>query len=582
MRRLMAVAVVLGVGTVACDSRGMVGPGGQTARPQQAVILAGHGHFSFAAPLASPTPPNGTFNPRVSPVVEVCRITVAGCPIVATFTLESGPLGQVVTVDQQSEVYKAAWLLDGSMPNGDYRISVRGASSNVTNTFLGSVDVSIIPPSASATSLPSFPNNSPLTIRFRIEEGALCEADECVETSLDETGGKVTLEDSLAGAYFPPGSIPDEVGHVNVIIERFTDRSEPCLPTNHPQYEACYRYRTEPHVTFEVPVTIGICLDPAAQSFESELELQKWDEVNPNTLVSLPRTSVDFLDCDGFQVSAAPQGAMGRLAGAASKLFSPLGRALSPDALHAAVISPYGGKLSDFSRIGWVRPLRMSAAPAPSSFALSSTSTPPMDVRVTSTLTGAPVAGIPVAWTTSGIAKAFPAVTTSDADGRTATMWSLGGTGHFTLTATAGNPKPGWPGRAGSWGTVQFEKDVLPPPPVVYHATFLQPIGASSTGSTSWLSSATPSVAICRLANGVCIQTVTAFASTTKSVTSNSFQVTWTAPAALPLGMYRIIVTNQSVMMGSVDLQAVSTASDLRNAKFQVGKSLLIKFTIEP
>jgi hypothetical protein len=257
--------------------------------------------------------------------------------------------------------------------------------------------------------------------------------------------------------------------------------------------------------------------------------------------------------------------------------MSPFKRALTPDALQAAVISPYGGKLSDFSRIGWVRPLQMAVVS-------SGTNSGPV-LKTVSTITGAPVPGVPIAWTVLlGGGTVSPANTVTDANGSSKTIWTPGPLpGMNELKATASNPLPGWPGRPGDWGELQFQLDrPAPPPPVVYHAVFLKPIGIGTTGSTSWWSTATPSVAVCRLSNGACVQTVIAYPNTSKNVVTRSYQATWTPAAALPLGMYRIIVTNHSQAMGSVDLEAVATPSDLTLAKFQVGKPLVIKFSLEP
>ena len=59
---------------------------------------------------------------------------------------------------------------------------------------------------------------------------------------------------------FPEGALTETV---TLIIERYFGE---CLPTDAPQYQGCYKFRTEPHIeNFELPATVGVCLfDPAA------------------------------------------------------------------------------------------------------------------------------------------------------------------------------------------------------------------------------------------------------------------------------------------------------------------------------
>ncbi|MEO5511191.1 MAG: hypothetical protein ABIS27_11235, partial [Longimicrobiales bacterium] len=451
MRKYVALAALVSIvaSTGACDGRVMVEPD-TVPGPNHDLVLAGNGHFFFRPPLASTQTTQGEFNPNLAPVVEVCHVTSSACEVVARFSTVGGTHGETIAVDEIGEQYAVNWQTASyGLQDGVYQISVRTASSQVGNTLLGTVDVDVTPTGRPVSSArPNINNGSNLAIKFRIEHGALCATAGCLETSVGGQGGTFTLEDSLAGAEFPAGAIPPGAGNVNLVVERFTDHSQACLPTNYPQFEGCYRFRTEPHVTFDELVTVGICLDPAAHAVDAQLELQKWDEVDPATLISLPRVfDIDFLDCADFQISQGPASLGDRLARAGNWLLSPLARVLTPAPVFAGVITPYGGKLSDFSRIGWVQPLQISALPAGTSALVGTALTPSPSIRVTSTRTGANVAGVPIAWTATVGGGSFSLASgVTDVSGIMATTWVLGSLpGANAAVAAGSNPRPFWP-----------------------------------------------------------------------------------------------------------------------------------------
>ncbi len=581
MRKLAALVAVASI--VACDGRGMVGPTG-VAGPNHAMVQAGNDHFFFLPPLVKSTQsPNGEFNPNLAPVVEVCRVTSSTCDLVARFSMTAGTHGETVTVNALEEHYKVNWNTGlYAIQAGVYRISVRTAASDVAHTLLGSQDIDVTSTGRSASDKPNIRKGQTLPIKFRIEYGALCSTDGCLETSVGIAGGTFTLEDSIAGADFPDGAIPASAGRVNLIIERFTDHTTACLPTNYPQYEGCYRFRTEPHVTFNELVTVGICLDPSAHAIEAQLELQKWDEVDPALLISLPRTTVDFLGCEDFQLSQGPSTLAGQLARAGGWLLSPLARMFTPDAAYAGVITPYGGKLSDFSRIGWVRPLQINALPAGASSSVGTALTPSPSVRVTSARTGALVEGVPIAWSvTLGGGSVSPAAGITGVDGVMSTTWVLGALpGANRAMATGSNPRPTWPGRPGVWGTTAFNATAIALP--VYRAVFMTPIGTATTGSENAYIDLAPSVTVCALSAGACVEAVATLATDAPDLLVRVYQAKWNTPKTLPHGFYRVTVSVEGKAIGSIDIEADSKKKEGEGFQFEVGSTLPIKFSIEP
>ena len=74
-------------------------------------------HFFFLPPLAAAPSPTGTFNPRLSPVVQICNQNVTPCPadqVHAVFTTTSGSGSQTVRLDETDQQYIVNWNTDPS------------------------------------------------------------------------------------------------------------------------------------------------------------------------------------------------------------------------------------------------------------------------------------------------------------------------------------------------------------------------------------------------------------------------------------------------------------------------------------
>ena len=430
--------------------------------PQHVVADFSGGHFSFLTPLGDGAKA-GVFNPRLRPVVEICRLATGGQPtttsscasIVAWFAVDGGSDGNRVSVDTRKEMYSVVWNLGRyALPTGYYRVFVRTARAGAAHFDFAYADLAVAPSRNEARALAgpgvhALTATSDLPIKFRIEEGALCgDSPDCFEGAVGPAGGVFVTNTEFAGVDFPAGALTSTR---TLIIERLTAEDVPyCLPTRYPQYEGCYRYRLEPALapgeTFAIEATVGVCLDPAAVPFEDQLVLQKWDEVNPASLTSLPRREIEFLECADFSLAALEaHGTFATLASAGGRLIASIASAFLPQPLLAGTKSPYGGGLNDFSRIGWVRPLTLFPSAGTGQSACAGTALPvDPTFGVKSTLTDDDVAGVPLRFGVAG-GSVWPEQATTDGNGRGGTRWTLGAAGTATLSATAFNPLTGFP-----------------------------------------------------------------------------------------------------------------------------------------
>ena len=474
--RAVALTLVTSAFVACSDENGLQAP--DVGGPQQLVVDLTGGHFGFLTPLGDAAR-DGEFNPRLSPVVEVCRLNTTSTPtastacgaIVARFSMHEGSADERIAVDLRKEMYSVNWDLSRYAPaTGYYRVFVRTAfSTTTTPTTLGFSDVAVAPSKSQAKALGgpgiyALTSTTTLPIKFRIELGALCAGSlDCFEGSVGPAGGTFVTPAEFAGVEFPANALNDTR---ILVIERLTaDDVAYCLPTRMPQYEGCYRYRLEPALlpggTFELEATVGVCLDPAAVPFEDQMVLQKWDEHDPASLTTLPRREIEFLECADFDLASIDAaGTFSTLAAAGGRFIGALAQAFLPTPLYAGTKSPYGGGLNDFSRIGWVRPLTLSIESGNDQSACAGT-TLPLDptVRVSATETGAPVAGVTVKFGISVSGGTLSTTeTTSDAAGLASTAWTLGDPGFHGMVAS-GRGSTAWPNYgvlSGNWGVAQM------------------------------------------------------------------------------------------------------------------------------
>lgn len=572
--RLLSASVLF-LGLAACGDDADPNAPFPPAGPDAVLLNGGNGHFFFLTPLGTGGG-DGVFNPRLAPVVEVCRLATTTLPepgtpcavSIARFTRDSGDAAERIEVNVRREMYSVNWDLSRYSPEtGYYRITVRTAPSTGANTLLGIADVAVGPSIGVARQMAgpgvhAATSSQTVPIKFRIEEGALCTTGrDCFEGTVGPEGGTFVTPALSAGVLFPENALSSTR---TLLIERVTGEEVPfCLPTHHPQYEGCYRFRLEPALapgeTFATEVVVGVCLDPSAVAFEDELELQKWDEVDPSSLESLPRREVDFLDCDDFLVSqTAATGLVSRLARGSARVLAPLGRLLLPQPLYAGR-SPYGGGLNDFSLIGWVRPLDLEVAAGDDQTACSDESLAvDPTVLVTSLLTGVPLSGVPVTFTAiAGGGSAFPASTSTDGDGLAATGWTLGDAGPNWLRVDGRNPLAGWPQWTEVppvWGSITMTATAEAPG---YAATFLYPLGVGFSGSDAFVSGLSPVLELCALDQaGDCTGGVATYGGFTEITDHRMYGLTWTPPPMDTGTTYRISIEVEGRSTGTVLITA--------------------------
>jgi hypothetical protein len=396
---------------------------------------------------------SGVFNSNVAPTVEICtntQQTSTGRCVSLLARFKRYPLaGEVVepiVVSLKGEHYSIDWKTTRYNVPQDvpFRLVVL-----VGDIQLGYVDLirtgTKFKNSTTGESLNRLVDGT-VPMAFRIERGALCanNALECFEGSVGPAGGTFTITRNdgtkPAGTQFPAGALNETV---TLIIERYTGE---CLPTDAPQYQGCYRFHTEPEVeNFELPATVGVCLlEPAAQPFydSGQLRLWKWSEEPGDQIIELERVTIEYLECPtNTQIglrSSSP--IMLGAARATSFLLKPLASLLLPREAHAFGIYE-GGKLINFSRIGWVRPLavEITGGNAQTGFTGAPLASP-LSMRVVNKYGNVtqPLAGRAMTFTPSGNGSAAPPATFTDAFGAASTSWTLSTTaGANTLLARA-------------------------------------------------------------------------------------------------------------------------------------------------
>ncbi|MET0398923.1 MAG: cadherin-like domain-containing protein [Longimicrobiaceae bacterium] len=180
LNRILCTAAVLVTAACSGDSPSPVAPADAPAREildaARSPLVQG---FYWLAPLV-PTPTfSGTFDPNVSPTVQVCEL--AGPPpstctstIVAQFTKTSGTGGQLVTVNTGGQYYQANWHTDLSSLNTAkfYRISVFVGATELGHADVDPVNSGKELKNVDTDELIPLVDGRTLPIKFRIEVGA--------------------------------------------------------------------------------------------------------------------------------------------------------------------------------------------------------------------------------------------------------------------------------------------------------------------------------------------------------------------------------------------------------------------------
>src|SRR6266571_2890268 len=399
MRTLAVAATVSAVISVGCRDQQPVQP---LASAGPAYLIShgahnGNAHVFFLPPLA-PDPGAlfhaGTFNAKLSPVVEVCILTGDPSSGSAVDCMMSGGTPVLVfgpapmALDLAGEQYTVNWdtksptLLD---PTKFFRILVRGAPRG---TALGFLDVDPVDrgmKNLRTGDVVQFQHGRTLPIKLRIEDGAFGSTNpDHVEQVVRDVATTVTTNTGFAGASFPDNWLPQAarnagINQVVLIIERIpvgpgTD-DQTCLRSGLMEREGCYRFRTDPDLhdfgPFSQLVTAGVCVEspnlignPNAPPFELHRRVEV-EGAPAGPTIDLAEVAAPFLTCANFgptppSIGTINSGSVLDLASAGwHALVRGIGRLVTPDALHAFDLGA-GGSTDGFSRIGWARHVTMT------------------------------------------------------------------------------------------------------------------------------------------------------------------------------------------------------------------------------
>src|SRR5437870_4737781 len=418
-----------------------------------ALIQDGHSaganpHFFFLPPLSPEPKPNGPFNRRLKPVVDICSALEAPCAAGHVLTTLAP-----VTVDAPEQYY-VNWDTGAlTVPPGtSVRVLVRVGSSHI----LGYADVDVVATDAGKTTQTSgnfqLVRGRTLPIKFRIEQGALTpdhSCSDCVEQTISTSTAAATVvtNNQIAGAFFPQGALPQDV---TVIIEATPPvAGQPCIPVNLDQFPGCYTFATDPGpTTFRQQVIAGICVEVGDLTPDQikSLILYKLDVVTSGELTNdvvtpLENAPAAFLPCNSL---AAKRNSSGLFARARDALFT----LLVPAPLNAAHLG-VGGLTGSFSKIGWGLPPTLNKVDGTDGLSAAA-GTPvvrPPAVHLTNSHGGA-VGGLPITFAVGsgggsvtapggGVGTAGPVSVKTDGSGVAALgSWTLGSTlGTNTVTA---------------------------------------------------------------------------------------------------------------------------------------------------
>jgi alpha-tubulin suppressor-like RCC1 family protein len=132
--------------------------------------------FYWLPPVSTAPAYTGTFDPELSPTVEICELASGACAaVVAAYSMTDGPGGEVVRLDADDERYHVNWHTNefDLSPTGLYRISVR---AGIQNVLLGYADVQPVSNGSGLKNVDTqeyigLVDGRTLPIKFRIQTG---------------------------------------------------------------------------------------------------------------------------------------------------------------------------------------------------------------------------------------------------------------------------------------------------------------------------------------------------------------------------------------------------------------------------
>lgn len=307
MRRSFLVPVVASIVFAACDPADT-----PTASPDDLGIIAqindgangGNAHFFFLTPFLPNDPKqfNGELNAGLQPTVSICEYAERGAPCAADGTGASRVFGPF-EADLDGEHYAFSWQTVDFALSADkfYRVSVF-----VGKTEVGFADVDVVEDQNEKRRVErQFPDfvaiiiDRTWPIKFRIEDGAICEAlapgsfdaGTCIEGGVNLDGeSEVSFSDG-SGVF-----IPDQGVSLQTTMAVLTCAAAGKLPLDLVTVGPCISVQTADEVAITDPnllptITLCVTLDDliAANLTHEQIELLKVHRLNGNgTLRALP------------------------------------------------------------------------------------------------------------------------------------------------------------------------------------------------------------------------------------------------------------------------------------------------------
>jgi hypothetical protein len=421
----------------------------------------GNEHFYWLPELVESPTFSGTFHPDLPATINLCQLDGNG-PSPACVSGSETVLFEPaqVAVSLENEQYSAVWhTRDSDLTSGAfYRLSV-----SVGSRVLGHRDLNPLenPPSPIDKSAPfyAFNNGNTVNLKFRIEDGVLCEGDgPCGECYLQTTGDggnnpdffptdpdvRACNADAGLGVRIPDGVLPEATV---VVVERVAcpetaDGRVNFFPyLDSPQYEGCFEARTEPELTQPIEfATIAVCVDASSLSHAQQDRLQLAQTADRNDPTAdiriLNNVAADFVDCEAYVAANTPP--LLRFARRTWEKVSPFA-AKNLYATHRGE----AGEAPGFSDFVWTLPSQQEILEGNGQIARVGTAvaTPPA-VLVTDEA-GDPVSGARITFTVTearngGLVVAdVPTVTGSDGIARV-TSWTLGNDVGINVLASSG------------------------------------------------------------------------------------------------------------------------------------------------
>jgi hypothetical protein len=610
-------------------------PGAEPLRPLYTMHTPEDEAFFWLPPIGKSPSVVGEFNPDAYPSVRICRVatTAADAPcIVGTelvFHRQATAADLLLVMSEANEQYQANWKTPSVGADAFYRVGVYRTVTPESPT-LGAPIILVLRADGSIDTADGEKvrqGGSNLPVKFRIDK--LCT--DCVETWIGEEEATLTLP-GAAEIYLPED--PDRL-EFRLVIQQYQG-TEPCLPIPHPQYQGCYEIL---HVdidgnpvnqTFEEPLTFFPCLDPQFWYLESELTVWKWDENDPTGVNSLQRlepvdgVSAQNLDCSTFmKTSWQPTNPLTRALGSLATFLRPVGRVLGPELAYASeALQGYG--VNDLSRIGWVHELAMEIVEGADQVAPAGTLLPvPLKVRVTSVVSGLPVAGVPVRFTYGAIvvlAEHGGTFQETDSDGFAQVRWhappTSGEVRTLDVCAFNGPPQQAWMAMtctsadhplfkvrwspfAGYGNPAVLAGDAagaaglfrpglnFTATAATYRVTYLSPLGTVNSAPNVDVSGWHPHVVVrCTTVSAACSTANAILFQAAAPLTDGYYQVNWQSPSNLPgESFYRVQVLwgLNGPPVGDAQLIRGVTSGSKTNEPFtfQIGRTVPIKFALQ-